>query len=56
MGHAESSQAGVQLFSIESLGSLYVTEAIPILEKIVKESGDVDYRVAARKALDRIQR
>ena len=54
MSNAEYSQAGVQLFSIESLGSLYVTEAIPVLEKIVEYSGDVDYRVAAKKALDRI--
>jgi HEAT repeat protein len=56
MGNAESSQAGVQLFSIEALGSLYVTEAIPVLEKIVEDSGDADYRVAAKEALKRIKR
>ena len=56
ISNAKDTQAGVQLFSIESLGSLYVTEAIPVLEKIVEESGDANYRVAAKRALVEIKR
>ena len=54
--NAEGAQADVQFASIEMLGRLYVTDAVPVLEKIVRESGDVDFRVAAGQALDRISR
>ncbi|MBL7111356.1 MAG: M1 family metallopeptidase [Bacteroidales bacterium] len=56
MNNAKDTQAGVQLFSTESLGLLYVAEAVPLLEKIVDTSGDIDFRVAAKKALVEIKR
>jgi hypothetical protein len=56
MENAEDAQADVQFTSIEMLGRLYVADAVPVLEKIVRESGDVDFRVAAGQALDKIRR
>jgi hypothetical protein len=46
----------VQWYSIGALGSLLVEEARPILEKIARESGDNDQRVAAEEALLKIER
>lgn len=56
MDNAENAQYGVKLLSLELLGSLHVTQAVPVLEKVVKESSDIDFRVAAQKALVEIQR
>jgi HEAT repeat protein len=54
--NAAGTQPGVQIASIVLLGDLYITEAIPILERITTESGDIDFRVTARGALDKIKR
>ena len=43
-------------YSIGLLGTLLVEEAMPILEKISKESGDNDLRVKAEEALSKIKR
>jgi len=56
MHYAEYGKYSVQWYSIEVLGSLLVEEAMPILEKISKESGDNDLRVRAEEALFKIQR
>jgi len=56
MHYAEYGKYSVRWYSIEVLGSLLVEEAMPILEKISKESGDNDLRVRAEEALFKIQR
>ena len=56
MSNAKNAQSGIKLSSIELLGSLHVAQAIPVLEKIVNTSGDIDFRVAAKKALVEIKR
>ena len=56
MNYAEYGKYSVQWYSIELLGSLRVEEAMPILEKISKESGDNDLRVRAEEALFKIKR
>lgn len=56
MNYAEYGKYRVQWYSVESLGSLLVEEAVPILEKISRESGDNDLRVRAEEALSKIKR
>lgn len=56
MNYAEYGQYRVKWYSVESLGSLLVEEALPILEKISMESGDNDLRVRAEEALSMIKR
>ena len=56
MDYAESGKYTVKWYSIGSLGSLLVEEAMPVLEKISKESGDNDMRVKAEEALLKIKR
>ena len=47
---------GVQLPAIEMLGDLRVNKAIPVLEGILKNSGDIHFRSAASLALKKISR
>lgn len=54
MDRAENGKYTVQWYSIGALGSLLVEEARPILEKMARESGDNDQRVAAEEALAKI--
>lgn len=56
MNFAEYGKYSVKWYSIELLGSLLVEEAMPILEKISKESGDNDLRVEAEEALFKIKK
>jgi HEAT repeat protein len=56
MNYAENGKYRVKWYSVESLGSLLVEEAMPSLEKISRESGDNDLRVRAEEALSRIKR
>ena len=56
MNCAEYGKYSVKWYSIELLGSLLVEEAMPILEKISKESGDNDLRVKAEEALFKIKK
>lgn len=56
MNFAEYGKYRVKWYSVESLGSLLVEEAVPILEKISRESGDNDLRVRAEEALSKIKR
>jgi HEAT repeat protein len=56
MNYAEYGKYSVKWYSIELLGSLLVEEALPILEKISKESGDNDLRVKAEEALLKIKK
>jgi aminopeptidase N len=56
MNYAEYGKYSVKWYSIGLLGTLLVEEAMPILEKISKESGDNDLRVKAEGALSKIKR
>lgn len=56
MNYAEYGKYSVKWYCLELLGSLLVEEAMPILEKISKESGDNDLRVKAKEALFKIKR
>ncbi|KKM16907.1 hypothetical protein LCGC14_1681090 [marine sediment metagenome] len=56
MNCAEYGKYTVKWYSIRLLGSLSVEEAVPILEKISKESGDNDMRVKAEEALFKIKK
>jgi len=56
MNYAEYGKYSVKWYSIGLLGRLLVEEAMPILEKISKESGDNDLRVEAGEALFKIKR
>lgn len=56
MDYAENGKYGVKWYSIELLGSLFIEQAVPVLEKIVNESGDNDIKVEAKEALLKIKR
>jgi len=56
MNYAEYCKYSVKWYSIELLGTLLVEEAMPILKKISRESGDNDLRVKAEEALSKIKR
>ncbi len=56
MNCAEYGKYSVKWYSIELLEGLLVEEAMPILEKISKESGDNDLRVKAEEALFKIKK
>jgi len=56
MNCAEDAQPGVRSHAVGMLGDLYVKQAVPLLEKIVDESGDIDLQVTAESALDEIKR
>lgn len=56
MNYAEYGKYSVKWYSIGLLGNLLVEAAMPILEKISKESGDNDLRVKAEEALLEIKR
>ena len=56
MDYAESGKYTVKWYAIRSLGSLLIEEAMPVLEKISRESGDNDMRARAEEALSRINR
>ncbi len=56
MNYAECGKYSVKWYCIELLGGLLVEEAMPILEKISKQSGDNDLRVEAGEALFKIKR
>jgi HEAT repeat protein len=56
INYAEYGKYSVKWYSIGLLGTLLVEEAMPILEKISKESGDNDLRVKAEEALSKIKR
>jgi aminopeptidase N len=46
----------VRLTAIELLGTLKASQALPVLEEVVRRNGDSDIRHAAREALDAIRR
>jgi len=56
MDCVEDSPPGVKSHAVELLGGLHVFEAIPILEKLIRESGDRDLRARAERALRSIRR
>jgi len=56
VAYVEGAPYAIQQKAIEMLGDLYVEEARPVLEKIIRESGDPNLRVLAEKALERISR
>jgi len=56
MNCAEDAQPGVKSHAIGMLGDLFVKQAVPLLEKIVDESGDIDLQVTAESALNEIKR
>jgi aminopeptidase N len=53
---AGDAQPGVRSHAVGMLGDLYVKQAVPLLEKIVDESGDIDLQVTAESALNEIKR
>lgn len=53
--YATDPQPGVQLHAIGMLGSLYVEEAIPVLQDIIQFVGDEDVVMAAFNAIGKIQ-
>ncbi len=56
MQYARSANYGIQLHAIELLGTLHVDEAKEVLEEISRNHGDGDFRHAAEKALEEIER
>jgi hypothetical protein len=56
MERAEYGEYNLKWHSVQSLRSLLVEEAIPILERISRESGDNDLRVIAEHASSEIKR
>ncbi len=56
MDCAEDSPPGVKNHAVEMLGELHVEAAIPLLEKLIRESGDRDLRAIAEGALHSIRR
>lgn len=56
MQYARSANYGIQLHAIELLGKRHVREATEVLEDIAKHHGDGDFRHAAEKALEEIER
>jgi len=56
MNCSQDAQPGVRSHAVGMLGDLYVKQAVPLLEKIVDESGDIDLQVTAESALKAIKR
>lgn len=56
MMNSERGPYSLQQLAIEMLGDLYVFQARPLLEKMARESGDVNIRVLAEQALSEIKR
>ncbi len=53
---AKSPTYGVMLFAVEKLGELYLKDAVPVLEEMVKLDYDRDVTVKAKEALEEIRR
>ena len=54
--YAEREKVEVQSLAIEMLGALKVAGAEPILEKVLANSGDLDFRIAAENTLNELKR
>lgn len=52
----DSAPHAIKLAAVEMLGQLHVEDAVPVLEQIDHENGDINFRVAAEKALAEIER
>jgi aminopeptidase N len=55
MDYAESGKYTVKWYALEALESLRIEEAMPVLERIARESGDNDMRVKAEEAFLQIK-
>ncbi len=55
MDCSEDAPPGVKSHAIGMLGILNVSQAVPLLEKIKNESGDIDLQVAAENSLSKIR-
>jgi aminopeptidase N len=56
MDCSEDAPPGVKSHTIGMLGDLYVKQAIPLLEKIIEQSGDIDLRIEAESSLTKTKR